>query len=284
MKKQDGRHLNQEDQHKRREEIIRLREEGKNNRDISKLVGCCPTHVSTIYQKYVKAGKNLEALEPMVRGRREGDQRLLSACQEKDVKKILLKQTPQELGINNYLWCREAIKSLIFIKFNIEIPVRLVTDYMRRWGLIIQKPVKSINKGISSNYNKWLKSQQNIIINESANDNFKIMWISNCIVKDVFYDKMPSHYRTNRNINILSSISNHGDIRFILYNSNLSTEILSSFIKRLHNDAKAKICLIFVNCIFNKFQNIRLSSHKLNENVRLEFLDDCCIDFNADTI
>lgn len=283
MRKQDGRHLSQEDQHKRRKKIIRLREEGKNNREISKLVGCCPTHVSTVYQKYVKAGNNLEALEPMARGRKEGDQRLLSARQEKDIKIILLNQTPRELGLDNYLWSREAIKDLIALKFDIEIPVRLVTDYMGRWGLIIQKPVKSKNEKVSPNYNRWLKLQRNLIINESKNNDFKIMWISNCIIKDDFYDKM-SYYRLKPNINILSSISNHGDIRFLLYNSELSLEILKVFIKLLYNDTNAKICLIFVNCIFNKFRDENLLSHKLKKYINLEFLDNYCIDFSTDTI
>lgn len=281
MKKQDGRHLSQEDQHKRRKDIIRLREEGKNNREISKLVGCCLTHVSTIYQKYVKAGNNLETLEPMVRGRREGEQRLLSPHQEKTIKKILYKKVPQELGLDNCLWSRESIKSLISIKFNIEVPIRLVTDYMKRWGVIIPKPVKSRNKKASQNYNKWLKSQLNSILNDSANDNYKIMWISSCTVKDNFYSNMLPDDNINRNTSILSSISNHGDIRFLLYYGKLSENTLKSFIKQLYNDTKAKIYLIFVNCIFNNFLDIRLGSIEINRNVKLLFLEDSYIDINT---
>ena len=57
MEKIDGRRLKQEVQQALRDQVVRLRKQGKMNKDVAEFLGISPQHASTIWQKYVRGGK-----------------------------------------------------------------------------------------------------------------------------------------------------------------------------------------------------------------------------------
>lgn len=273
MQKSDGRRLEENDQYKRRKEIIRLRQKGKNNKEIAELVGCCPTHVSTIWQKYVRAEYDKEVLKPRARGRKEGEQRRLSPDHEKLIKNILLKKRPANYNINYNFWSREAIQVLIKKKIGINIPIRLVTDYIRRWGLNIQKPIKSKNINLNDKHANWLNHEYKSILKETIKNKQEIVWINTSFVADDFYSGPTLSVRPTRKATILSAISNHGDIRFLLYSKKLTEADLRYFIKALYADIGKKLYLIFYNESLNKFINMKLGVQSIKSNIELLFTD-----------
>ena len=92
MNTTDVRKLNQETQYELRKQAVRLREKGMDNQAIAEIVGFCPSHISTIWQKYQRGG--LDAIKPGLRGRRHGEQRELTAEQEAGLQKLLIDKTP----------------------------------------------------------------------------------------------------------------------------------------------------------------------------------------------
>jgi len=273
VQKSDGRRLEEKDQYTRRKKIIRLRQKGKSNKEISELVGYCPTHVSTIWQKYVKAGYAEEVLRSKIRGRKEGDQRQLSPDQEKLIKSILLKKAPTNYSINENFWSRGAIKVLIKNKIGIDIPIRLVTDYIKRWGLTIKKPIKSIHINSNDEYVNWLKYRYKLILKETRKNQQEIFWINTSFVTDEFYSSPTLSVIPTRKATILSAISNHGDIRFLLYSKKLTEADLRYFIKALYADTGKKLYLIFHNKSLHKFINMNLGSQPIKNNIELLFLE-----------
>ena len=273
MRKSDGRRLDEKDQYKRRKKIIQLRQKGKNNKEISELLGCCPTHVSTIWQKYVKAKYDEEVLKPGVRGRKEGDKRRLSPDNEKLIKNILLKKEPANYNINYYFWSRKAIKIIIKKEIGIVIPIRLVTDYIKRWGLSVQKPIKSRQINLNNKYLNWLKHDYKLILKETKKNKQDIVWISTCFVGDEFFNDPIQPVKSVNKAIILSAMTNHGDIRFLLYKKRLTEVNLRHFIKLLHADIGKKLYLIFYDKYLNKFINIKLGTQSIKKNIELLFLD-----------
>ena len=57
MEKIDGRRVKQEVQQALRDQVVRLRRQGKANKDIAEFLGISPPHGSGIWQKYVRGGK-----------------------------------------------------------------------------------------------------------------------------------------------------------------------------------------------------------------------------------
>jgi len=49
---------------------------------------------------------------------------------------------PDELNIDSALWTRQAVQSLIAAKCGVEMSIRTVGEYLKRWGYTLQKPLK----------------------------------------------------------------------------------------------------------------------------------------------
>ena len=139
MKKTDARTLCQDVQEVQRKQIVRLRDSGRSNRETAEIVGVSESHCSKVWQRYQKQG--LESLAKGKRGRRFGEHRVLTPEQESEIKILLIDKTPNELRLSFAFWTREAVKLLIQQRFNYEMPVRTVGEYLKRWGFTPQKPV-----------------------------------------------------------------------------------------------------------------------------------------------
>jgi transposase len=141
MKTTDARRLNQETQYELRKQVVRLKEKGElDNQAISEIVGLCSTYISTIWKKYQRGG--LDAIKPGLRGRRHGEQRELTAEQETSIQKLMIDKTPDQLKLSFALWTRDAVRLAIKQAYGVELPLRTITDYLKRWGFTPQRPTK----------------------------------------------------------------------------------------------------------------------------------------------
>jgi len=134
----DARTLNQQTQYELRKQVVRLRKKGLDNQAISEIVGLCKSHVSTICKKYERGG--LDAIKPGLRGRRHGAQRELTAEQEVGIQKLLVDKTPDQLKLSFSLWTRDAVRLAIKQIYGRDLPLRTISDYLKRWGFTPQKP------------------------------------------------------------------------------------------------------------------------------------------------
>lgn len=80
MNKRDARTLSNDVRQNIRDQIIRLRKQGKKNKDIALFLGVSAQHASTLWQRYRQGGKSAIALG--TRGRRHGEKRTLSVSDE----------------------------------------------------------------------------------------------------------------------------------------------------------------------------------------------------------
>src|SRR5208337_4498037 len=111
MEKIDARRVKKEVQQALRDQVVRLRKQGKANKDIAEFLGMSPSRSSTIWQKYVKGGKKQIILG--TRGRRHGEKRSLTGEQEQHIQKLMVDKTPDQLKFPFALWTREAVRQLV---------------------------------------------------------------------------------------------------------------------------------------------------------------------------
>jgi len=255
MEKIDARTHSPQTQYELRKQVIRLRKKGMTNRDTAEVVGISETHASSTWQNFLRGG--IQAIKPKKRGRRHGEKRRLTAEQEAAVQKLLVDKTPDQLKFPFALWTREAVRMAIRQKFGIEVPLRTVTDYLKRWGFTPQKPVKQAYEQDQKKVKRWLEIEYPGIAARAKQEKAEIHWSDETGIQNNAYNakgfspkgKAPV-VRLNAKktrINMISSITNHGKVRFMLYREKMTTELLIKFMSRLVKDADRKVFLILDN-------------------------------------
>jgi transposase len=255
MEKIDARKLKQEVQQSLRDRIVYLRRKGEMNKDIARFLGISEQHASTIWQKYKKGGKRAIAI--LAQGRRKGQKRNLSGEQEKEIQRLLIDKTPEQMRFPFALWTREAVKELIRRDCNIDMPIRTVGEYLNRWGFTPKKPAKLSREQNPKAVEDWLKIDYPEIAKTAKREKAEIYWgdetgIQNEAnrIRGYAPQGQTPVIRINakkEHISMLSAINNEGKVRFMVYNDSMTSEKLILFMTRLVKDAKRKVYLILDN-------------------------------------
>ncbi len=140
MSKLDGRHLSIETQNYLRQQAIRLRQQGKPVGEIADYLGVNRSVIGKWWRQYNAQGE--EALVQQRRGRQPGSGQRLSEAQQEQLRYSIQTGHPEDYGIESALWTRRAVQSLMAKQCDIQMPVRTVGDYLKRWGYSPQRPLK----------------------------------------------------------------------------------------------------------------------------------------------
>ena len=111
MKHVDMRKLAPAAQEERRRQVIGLRQSGVSYAAIAAQVGLSQTGVFDICQRFDARGE--KGLISGKRGRKPDEQKLLTTAQETEIKRLICRHMPDELGLDFALWSREAVRALI---------------------------------------------------------------------------------------------------------------------------------------------------------------------------
>ena len=272
MEKIDARTHNQQTQYELRKQVVRLRKRGLSTKETAELVGISASHASTIWQKYLRGG--IEAIKPGKRGRRQGAQRVLDAEQEQSVQTMLVDKAPNQLKLPFALWTRDAVRLAIKKKFGIELPLRTITDYLKRWGFTPQKPAKRAYEQDPKKLKQWLEQGYPEIASRAKKEKAEIHWGDETGVNNEAYNArgfapkgQTPIVRLNAkrsSINMISSITNQGKVRFMLYRETMTSPVLIRFLSRLIKDVDRKVFLILDNLRVHHSKVVRkwLSEHQ----------------------
>jgi transposase len=136
----DARKVDQKTLQYLRDRAISLKNDGKNNREIAKLLGIAEETVSRWYSAYKKAGD--EALRVKKTGRPKQSGKILTIEQEKKIISMLVTANPKQLQFKYALWTRESVKALIDREFEVDMAISTVGYYLKRWEFTSKKPIK----------------------------------------------------------------------------------------------------------------------------------------------
>ena len=290
MKTIDARTLNQQTQYELRKQVIRLREKGLDNAAISEIVGLSASHISTIWQKYQRGG--LDAIKPGQRGRRHGAQRELTPDQEVGIQKLLLDKTPDQLKLSFALWTRDAVRLAIKQLYGRELPLRTITDYLKRWGFTPQKPTKRAYEQNPKLVAQWHETVYPQIQARAKKDKAEIHWGDETGIQNDAYHargfapkgKTPvvRINATKSRINMISSITNQGKVRFMLYRETMTAQVLIKFMSRLIKDTDRKVFLILDNLKVHHSQLVRDWLEENKEKIEVFYLPSYSPELNPD--
>ncbi len=111
MEKDDARKLSAPEQHERRRQVIRAHKRGRTRSQIAVEVGLSYTAVCKTIARYEEFG--MAALAPRTRGRRSGEDRVLTPAQEEAIQRTICDKRPEQLKMDFALWSRAAVMQLI---------------------------------------------------------------------------------------------------------------------------------------------------------------------------
>ena len=255
MEKRDARTLKIAAQQELRERGIKMREQGMSYQEIGNILEVHYTTISTWYAKYKREGKRGITIQK--RGRKEGAKRTLSPKQENTLIKRLIDTTPKQLKFKFVLWTREAVKKLIQHEFGEDMPISTVGKYLQRWEFTSQVPIKRAYERNDEKVQKWLKEEYPTIEKESKEENAEIQWgdetacvsLPSIIKGYAPKGKTPvmEHTATRFKINMISTITNRGKLRFMVYEQNMDADLFVTFLERLIESSEKKIFLILDN-------------------------------------
>jgi len=235
----------------KRRQAHQLRKRGMTRAEIGEIVGI---HADTI-GRWLKLDKM--ALGVNRGGRKMGDARLLSAEEEKRICTKIIDKSPDQLKMTYALWTRQAVQELIAMETGIDVAIRTVGDYLRRWGMTPQKPQKRAYEQRAPEVKRWLESEYPEIQAQAKHENAEIYWGDETGLRNdcqhergyALKGKTPTLVlNANRaSINMISAITNQGKVRFRIFEGAMNADVLIEFMMRLLKDAKRKVFLILDN-------------------------------------
>ena len=174
MEKIDARKLSTEAQQQIRNQAIRLRKSGRKYSEIAEICGVQLTTVCHWCKIYKEHGQ--KAIQIKKRGRPKESCRTLTVEQEKVIQKSIRDRCPNQLKFPFALWTRGAVKQLIRHLWAIDMPIRTVGEYLKRWGFIPQRPLRRAYKQNPNAVKKWLEEEYPTISKRAKVEKAEINW------------------------------------------------------------------------------------------------------------
>jgi transposase len=290
MEKTDTRKLKPEVQQQLRHQAIRLRKAGRQYKEIAEILGVHPTNVCKWWKAYEKEGVN--GIRVKKRGRKNGSCRTLTPDQEKELKMLIADKQPDQLKLPFALWTRIAVQQLIKRLWAIEMPIRTVGEYLKRWGFTPQKPFRKAYEQKPAAVRKWLDEDYPAIKARAKKENGEVHWGDETgLVNDCYYGrsyapkgKTPGIRISAKRekISLISSITNQGKVRFMVYKDAMNAQILIKFMKRLIKDSDRKVFLILDNLRAHHSKKVKQWIDENQEKIEVFFLPSYSPELNPD--
>lgn len=290
MEKEDARKLSPETQEQLRKQAIRLKKKGKKYVEIAEIVGVHRNTVSNWCKKYEREGSR--GLKPKKRGFEKGQWRTLDATQELEIQGLIVEKTPDQFKLIFALWTRQAVQELIKIRFGLNMPIRTVGEYLRRWGFTPQKPLKRAYEQRPAEVQKWLDDEYPMIAKRAKQEGAEIHWgdetgvRSDCQHGRGYSPKGKTPVirlsAKRASINMISSITNQGKVRFMIYKDSMNAKMFIKFIKQLIKGADKKIFLILDNMRVHHARVVKEWLKDYTEKIELFFLPAYSPELNPD--
>jgi transposase len=259
-------------------------------RATAKALGVSRQHVVKWCQAFSNGG--YEALELGRRGRRPGEQMLLKPWQCAAIVNTIRDHTPDQLKMPFVLWERLGVRELIQNKFGIILALRIVGEYLKRWGMTPQRPVERAYERNPQAVEKWLTHEFPAIKERAKKEGATILWgdetgVQNTANVGRSYSpsgKTPVIRKSGKwlKANMISAITNRGEVRFMIYSEKMNQQMFISFLERLISTFPCKVMLIIDNLKVHHGKKVADWITEHSKKVELFFIPAYSPDLNPD--
>jgi len=291
MDKEDGRKLSREAQHERRKLAVRLHRKGTPFKDIARMLGMAEGTVRSAVKASDAGGVN--ALKPKPTGRAVGEKRRLTSEQELHIQRQICKHRPEQLKLSFALWTRAAVMLLVQQEFGIELPIRTMGEYLKRWGFTPQKPITRAYEQRPEAVKQWLDEHYPAISLRAKEEDAEIHWgdetaVINTDVRGRGYQpqgQTPVAYAVGghrHKLSMISTVTNQGKTRWMIVDDAFNSDKLIEFLEALIKDSPKKIFLILDNLRVHHSKPVKAWLAERTAQIEVFYLPSYSPDLNPD--
>lgn len=276
--KTDARTLSPETQEHLRKQAIRWRKQGLSYVAIAAQLEVHRNTVSNWWKAYQAEG--FRGIQSQTRGRKPGEQRTLSPRQEKQIQALICDQTPEQYKLSFALWTRRAVQALLRQRLHRTMPLRTVGEYLKRWGFTPQKPLKRAYEQRPAQVKKWLDETYPAIVARAKREQAEIHWGDETGLRSDSQHgrsyapkgKTPVICLSAKRVsmNMISTVSNQGKVRFMVYRGRMNAKRLIQFLKSLIRTSEHKIFLILDNLRVHHAKPVKAWLAQAHNTARIE--------------
>jgi transposase len=286
----DARLLSDEVLQSLRLRALRGCELGYSETEVAELLGLSRETVSRWWTAYVDHG--LEALPGERTGRPVGSGRTLNDGQAARLRTILNEKSPEEVGIASPLWTRRAVAELIRKEYGIDMPVRTVGEYLKRWGYTAKVPRRHAKDQDADEVRHWLEETYPAIEERAAHEDAEIHW---CDETGAVADQQPRRGYAREGwparievpdphirMNLISTISKEGSVHFMTYKETMTAALFITFLERMLGETTRKVFLIVDRLRAHEAKTVAAWAAEHQDRIELFFLPRYAPERNAD--
>lgn len=255
MKKTDFRSVDSTTRQAIRERAIRMISKGKKKKVVAEYFSVNQNTITQWVKKHKEKGA--KGLIDNVRGVKSKDKKKLTPEQENQVQSMILDTMPDQLKLAYSLWTRKAVKELIEREFKVKMAINTAGDYLRAWGYSPQKPKKKAYEQNPKKVQEWLIETYPKIKEKAIKEGAEIHWgdetgARNCNYHGRSYapkghTPVKKSMAKRFSINMISTVTNQGQVEFMIYSGTMNSDRLIVFLKQLIKTKRKKIFLILDN-------------------------------------
>lgn len=252
MRKDDGRKLSRDAQEALRIRAVNSVRSGESPEVVASALGI---NRSTIYDWLAKHRDG--GLSALKKRKAPGRAPKLDGKKIKWIFDIITSKNPRQLKFDFALWTREMIQRVIWDKFKIKLSLPSIGRLLAQLGFTCQKPLyKAIQKD-ESLINEWLKNVFPKIKKRANSEGAEIFFGDAAHIRSDHHasktwglkGKTPIVQSTGArfSFSLISAITSKGQMRFMVTEGGVDSQVFIDFLKRLVTGSKTKIFLIVDN-------------------------------------
>lgn len=241
------------------------------------------------YIKAYKANKE-ESYNYKKRGVPLGTGSKLDKSQLDNLVNKILKNTPDELGMNYALWTSKAVHEYIELNYAVTYNRRSIRKILTKLGLSSQKPIKLAYERNPKKVEVWLTDTYPKIKARAMQEGARIYWGDEMGIQSTdnrgktygLKGKTPVIKKTGSRFkcNMLAAISPQGFMNWMVFEDNFTSKKCIEFLGRMIRQIKQKIFLILDNHRVHHSKKVKAYVAKHKEKLELFYLPPYCPDMN----
>jgi len=234
----------------RRRAVRAVREEGMTKSEAARTFGVSRTSIDAWLGKFSQRGVAGLASRPRGRPKRSR----LAGHQAATTVRLISDRCPDQLKLPFALWTREAVVQLIAERFDVHVSVWTAGRYLKKWGFTPQKPLRRAYERNPAAVKRWLAKDYPAIKKRAKRERGEILWGDEMGLRSD-HQAGTSYGRKGRTpvipgtgkrfgCNMISAISNHGRLAFMVFKQRFTAKVMIDFLRRLVRHASRKVFLV----------------------------------------
>lgn len=288
--RRDFRKLDPATQAELRRVAVAMVEAGKTRVEAAAAVGVNRRFVGEWVEAVRQSGE--AALEGGRRGRRPGEQKALAPPQEQRIRRLLADRCPDQLRLPFALWTREAVGALIERETGVRLSASALGRSLRVWGFTAQRPARRALERREPAVRAWLRQEYPAIAERAKVEGAEIHWADETgLSNQANYGrsfapkgKTPVRLRSAARVtqSMISSLTNRGTLRFMVYDGALTATTFLAFLRRLVQGAGRKLFVIADNLRVHRARRVTTWVKANAERIELFYLPPYAPEHNPD--